>query len=105
VWILQFYIDRRTKLPWEAKGWRNLDRREKGEGKKKQDQVSGRQERSPRGQENEWKYAAVWGIGLGEPLECPRLLNCERIPGLNGVEFSQNAQQWEREAEETTSKR
>ena len=43
---------------------------------------------------NESKYAKVGARGLGEPLESPRDLGCERLPGLNGDDLSQNAQQW-----------
>ena len=44
------------------------------------------QERSPEGQQNEWKYATLgWGFGVqGECLESSRDLKCERLPGLNG---------------------
>ena len=52
----------------------------------------GRQERSQ--EENEWKYAAVGVMEYGEPLESPRDLGCERLPGFNGDDLSQNAQQW-----------
>jgi hypothetical protein len=36
---------------------------ERGGGKGGQDQVWGRQKKSPEGQENEWKYAAARGAG------------------------------------------
>jgi hypothetical protein len=49
-----------------------------------------RQESNPEGQENEWKYAAVGG--RGEPLESPRDLKYERLPGVSGIDLSQNAQ-------------
>jgi hypothetical protein len=42
------------------------------------------QERSPKGQENEWKYAAEGHVGGGRHLESLRDLGCERLPGLNG---------------------
>jgi hypothetical protein len=32
--------------------------------------------------------------GWREPLEKPRDLECERLPGLNGDDISRNAQQW-----------
>jgi hypothetical protein len=41
-----------------------------------------RQERSPEGLENEWKYALHWWV-LHGPLETPRDLGCERPPGLD----------------------
>ena len=47
-----------------------------------------RQERDPEGQENEWKYAATESRRQGEPLESPRDLGCERLPGLNGDDIS-----------------
>ena len=48
--------------------------------KRRQDQVVGRiQERSPEGQENEWKYVAA---GVGEALESSRYLGWRRLPGL-----------------------
>jgi hypothetical protein len=48
------------------------------------------QERSPEGQENEWKYVTSGG----EPLESPRDLGGKRLSGLNGGDLSQNAQHW-----------
>jgi hypothetical protein len=53
-------------------------------GKEKHDQVweLGRQERSPEGQQNEWKYA-TWGWGRWEdPLESTGDLEGERLSGL-----------------------
>jgi hypothetical protein len=47
-----------------------------------------RQERSPEGQENEWKYAALRGRGRGDPLERPRDMGYEWLPGLNGDDLS-----------------
>jgi len=49
-----------TKSSWEAEGGKDLS----GRGWK--DQVWGRQERTPKGQENEWKYAAARGGGGGK---------------------------------------
>jgi hypothetical protein len=43
------------------------------------------------------------GCGMGKPLESPRDLGCQRLPGLNGDDLSQNAQQWEMEPEEIIS--
>ena len=60
-------------------------RKEKGKRKGGRIRYGGRQERKPKGQDNVWKYAAV---------ESPRDLGCERLPGLNGDDLSQNAQQW-----------
>jgi hypothetical protein len=74
-------------------------------GKERQDQVWGRQERSPEGQEIARKYAAMGGGrgGMGEwggcggtgekPLESSRDFGCERLPGLSEDDLSQNAQQ------------
>jgi hypothetical protein len=50
--------------------------------------------RCPEGQENGLKYAAVGIRGQSEPLESPRDLGYGRLPGLNGYDISQNAQQW-----------
>ena len=51
--------------------------------------------RNPEYQQNEWKSAAEgcggWG---GDSLGSPRDLGCERLPGLNGNDLRQNAQQW-----------
>lgn len=33
-----------------------------------------RQERSPGGQQSEWKYVTLWEEVLGDPLECTRNL-------------------------------
>ena len=51
----------------------------------------GRQERSPGGQENEWKQAAA-RVGSGGNLQkVPETWACERLPGLNGDDLSENA--------------
>jgi hypothetical protein len=66
-------------------------RGEREERKEEQDQVwRVGQERSPEGQENEWKYVTSGG----EPLESPRDLGGKRLSGLNGGDLSQNAQHW-----------
>jgi hypothetical protein len=62
-----------------------------------------RQERTQKGQENDWKYIAA--RGWGGAIESPRDLGCSRLLGLSGDELSQNAQQWGDEPEETTSSR
>jgi hypothetical protein len=64
--------------------------------KGKHNQVWGQREkgRSPKGQDNEWKYAASGGGRCGDPLEIPRDLGCEKLSGLNGGDLTQNAQQW-----------
>jgi hypothetical protein len=74
-----------------------------GEGRRREKggriRYGGRQERSPENQEHEWKYAAVGSWRWGEPLESPRDLGCERLPGLsgdvNGDDLSLNAQHGE----------
>lgn len=50
------------------------------------------QEISPEGQQNERKYATA-GIGR-KFLESPRNLECQSLPELNRVDFSQNIKQW-----------
>jgi hypothetical protein len=50
-------------------------------------------ERSPEGQKSEWKCAASGGAGPYS-LERTRDPGDKRISGLNGGDFSQNAQQW-----------
>jgi hypothetical protein len=37
----------------------------------------------------------VGARGQGKPLESPRDLGYERLPGLNGDDLTRNAQQWE----------
>ena len=60
--MLQSHLGGRRKQSREAEGERNLGGSGKGEGE--QDQVwRGRQERSPLGQKNGWKYVAAEGIG------------------------------------------
>ena len=46
----------------------------RGEGKRNrgQDQAWGETDKRPRGQKNEWKYAAMGVVGVGESLEYPR---------------------------------
>lgn len=59
-----------------------------------QDHVLKRAQRSPEGQENEWKYIAAMGRDgeWEEPLECSRDLGCKRHPGINVGYLSQNTQ-------------
>ena len=45
------------------------------------------------GQDNEQKYVVVSGGEQEEPLESPRHQGCEKIPGPNGHDISQNIQQ------------
>jgi hypothetical protein len=42
--------------------------------------------RSPEGQQNKWKYAAL-GVGWGDTLESTRDLGGERLAGLNGSDL------------------
>jgi hypothetical protein len=51
----------------------------------------------PESQKKVLKYAVVVVRGQMVPLENPRDLGCERLPGLDGDDISQNAQQWEDE--------
>ena len=44
----------------------------------------GRQERSPEGQQNEWKYATSGGRRWGDSLESSRDLGGVRLSGLKG---------------------
>jgi hypothetical protein len=53
----------------------------------------GRQDRSPEGQENEWKYAIVRGGGMGVFLKSPRELGWGRLPGLNVGDLGHSIQQ------------
>ena len=66
----------------EGTGWENGVGRGKGE----HDQVWGTQERSPEGQQNEWKQAALGGGRWEDPLECTRDLGSERLSELKGKE-------------------
>jgi hypothetical protein len=54
----------------------------------------GGQERSPDGQENEWKYAASGGGRLEDPLGSTRDLADEILSGLSVGDFNQNTQHW-----------
>ena len=64
-----------------------------------------RQERSPEGQEKEWKYLAGRGreYGMEDPLESPRHLRCERLPRLNRVTLDKMPNSEKMEPEEATS--
>jgi len=65
------------------------------------------QERSPEGQENEWKYAVLGRercVG-GGALESTRHLGGERLSGLNGVTLAKISNNGEREFKESTSNR
>ena len=60
-------------------------RRGEEEGKGTQDQVWGReQDRSPEGQQNQWKQAASKYGRLEDPLENTRDVGAERLWGLKG---------------------
>ena len=37
---------------------------------------------------------SLWSWEVGNSLESPRDLECERLPGLNGGDLGQSAQQW-----------
>jgi hypothetical protein len=62
----------------------------RGKGKGEQDQVRGHIGEKPRELKNTYKYAAVWEAE--EPLESPKYQGCDRLPGPNGDDLSQNAQ-------------
>ena len=49
--------------------------------------------RSPVGQENEWKYTVAGCERQEDPLESPRDLGREKLPGFNGDGLNLNAQQ------------
>jgi hypothetical protein len=51
------------------------------------------QERSPEGQENEWKWAALETWNWGEPLESTRELGGEILSGIIGGDIRENVQQ------------
>jgi hypothetical protein len=58
-------------------------------------------EKCPEVQKNECKYMYLL---LGkEPLESPRDLGCDRLPGLNGVDLGEMFYSGEMESEDTTS--
>jgi hypothetical protein len=65
----------------------------------------GRQERGPEGQETKWKYAAARGGGWREPLESPKGLGYEGLPGLNVGDLSLNAHNGDMKPEKTTFSR
>jgi hypothetical protein len=70
-------------------GGRDLSERGKGKGKRRvRIRYGRRQERSPEGQENEWKHVTVGFGGQAKPLENPRDLGCERLSGLRGDDLS-----------------
>jgi hypothetical protein len=81
---IQSYLGRRRRQSQEAERgtWVGEGRgRRKGE----RDQVSGGQEKSPEGQQNEWKYeilGCVWDL-----LEYNRVLGDERCSAIKGREF------------------
>jgi hypothetical protein len=60
---------------------------------------------NPKGQDNEYKYAAVWGKGRGEPLESLRHQECERFPEPSGKVLIQNPNSGKTEAKEAISSR
>ena len=60
----------------------------------RQDQVWGDEKREAQSARRVNGIRELPGWRVGEPLESPRDLGCERLPGLNGDDLSQNAQQW-----------
>ena len=84
---------------------------QRGREKGGQDHVWGRQEKCPKVQKNDSKYDAVGGTVCvcvcvcGKPLESPRDLGCERLPGFKGMSLAQMPYSGEMEPEETTSSR
>jgi hypothetical protein len=108
-------LRRWTKESWEAEGGRNLVGIGEGKVKGGQDWIwGGIKERSPEGQENEWKYAVARGgrqcrVGVGSGMgtfqKSPR-------PGMRGSQnsmmidyLSQSAQQWGEETWRAASDR
>ena len=57
----QSHLGGRRKQSWEAEGGRVVSGRKEGERKREKGTRYGGHERSPEGQENEWKYAALGG--------------------------------------------
>ena len=91
-----FPLMRRKKI---FMGGRGREKHEWERGGEKGDMIKygRRQQRSPKYQENEWNYAAAGdgdGSGVRDHLETPSDLECERVPGINGDDLSQNVQQW-----------
>jgi len=56
--------------------------------------VVGGQEKSPEGQQNEWKYATFRGGRWGNHLESSRDMGSERLSGFNRGILSHNAEHW-----------
>ena len=96
MWMLQSPISLRT---WNniIIGGRGMEghvwNRGGGGKKRRQYLVWGRQERSPEGQENEYKYLVVWRGEWEEPLLNPRQHGCGRLSGPNEDDIRRNAQQ------------
>jgi hypothetical protein len=53
----------------------------------------GEQEKSPEGQNNEWKYLPSGNGRWGVPLDSLKDLGCKSLSGLNEGNLSQNTQQ------------
>ena len=83
--MLQSHLGRRRKHSWGGR-WGDKGREELGweRGKREHDQAmgAGRQERSPEGQQNEWKYATLGGGRWRDPSKCTRDLVGKRFSAL-----------------------
>jgi hypothetical protein len=87
--MLQSYLGGRRKQSWETERRRDLGGRGEKEGGMGtgSGMGRGRQERSPEGQQNEWKYATSGGGRWVDTLECTRDLGGKRSSGLRGRDF------------------
>jgi hypothetical protein len=67
-----------------GRGREGPERMMEGKGKSRISiKYEGREKRSPKGQENEWKYTTLWVGGAGEPQERPRDQGCNRLQRSN----------------------
>lgn len=72
----------------KAKGARDLDERAEDESGNRIRFV-GLEERSTEGHKNEWKYATVFHLGQGEPLERIRHLECGKFLEFKGMALAE----------------
>lgn len=94
MWILQSHLEERTKLSQEAEGGRDLGRREEAEEEREVELSRGRGETGEKLREPGGLMEICSSVRVGSSRgNLYEVLGCERIPGLNGDDLSQNAQQ------------
>jgi hypothetical protein len=94
VWITETHLEGKQNNHGRQREEGTWMREERGEGKRRGRIRYGRNRRDAQRIRRINQNMRQWSLGgQGKPLESPRDLGSERLPGLNGDDISQNAQQ------------